>query len=105
MRKKEPRKNASPKERMQSDALELHRALRFVSNYRESRRGVPHIVVITGYETFSVCYFGKTQTYRVFWPYPSWGRRTNKSDFKDLEGVKKYIQEQTELAVKGLYSS
>lgn len=95
------RKNASPKERMQSDAIELHRDLRFPSNYRTSARGVPHVVVSTGYETFSVCYFGKTRTYRVFWPYPSWGRRTNKADFEDLEGVKKYIFGQNELAVKG----
>lgn len=33
---------------------------------RRSKRGVPHTVFETSVGSFSVCYFGKTNTYRIF---------------------------------------
>ncbi len=33
---------------------------------RRSKKGVPHIIVDIGKEKFSICYFGKSNLYRVF---------------------------------------
>ena len=66
--------------------------------FRTSRKGVPHVVVDTEYQTFSVCWFGKSQIYKVFYPYPSWGQEMTRADFETLEDVKRYLVQQTKLA-------
>ncbi len=66
--------------------------------YRTSRKGVPHVVVDAEYQTFSVCWFSKSQIFRVFFPYPSWGQKMTRADFKTLEEVESYLDEQTKLA-------
>lgn len=38
---------------------------------RISNRDVPHILVPFNDITYSVCYFGSTDTWRIFFPYPS----------------------------------
>lgn len=57
--------------------------------YRISNRGVPHLVVSGGSGMCSVCYFGSTRTWRVFYPYP--GRDQNKMDFKDESNLVSYL--------------
>lgn len=60
--------------------------------FRWSRRGVPHILVTTTGETFSVCYFGKDRIYRVFSPYYSQGNPQIKRDFEELRDIIRYIR-------------
>ncbi|GAI52830.1 unnamed protein product [marine sediment metagenome] len=38
---------------------------------RTSRRNVQHLVVEAGEVTYSIMYFRKTNTWRIFYPYPS----------------------------------
>ena len=45
--------------------------------FRVSQRDVPHVVVELGNEQrASVCYFGRTQTWRVFFPYMQFQEQT-----------------------------
>lgn len=60
--------------------------------FRWSRRGVPHIIVAMSNGDYSVCYFGKYRSYRVFFPYP--GEAQFKWDTKDPASVIKYIDSQ-----------
>ena len=61
------------------------------AKFRRSKKGVPHIVVVTDTNTFSVCYFGKSKVFRVFHPYPSFGENQVKATFSDVECVVEYI--------------
>ena len=38
------------------------------AQYRLARSGVPHILVKISGVFYSCCFFGKTRTWRVFWP-------------------------------------
>ena len=38
---------------------------------RFSKRSVPHIVVYTDDNTYSIMYFKRTDRWRIFYPYPS----------------------------------
>jgi hypothetical protein len=40
------------------------------SELRTSEAGVPHLVVSVGVTSYSVCYFGRTKSFRIFYPYP-----------------------------------
>ena len=42
---------------------------------RTSMRGVPHLVIRQGSKAVSVCWFGRTRSYKIFWPYPSSSQR------------------------------
>jgi len=88
----------SPNIKIMQDAAKLLELRWAATQYRVSRRGVPHVIVDTEYQTFSVCWFGKSQIYRVFFPYPSWGHEVTRADFKTLEDVKRYLVQQTKLA-------
>jgi len=46
-------------------------AKRLGARYRNSRRGVPHILYATHGVVYSICYFRNHDTWRVFFPYPS----------------------------------
>ena len=54
---------------------------------RESRRGVPHLVIMAGGIGFSVTYFLTTKTFRVFTPYPAFDQEQTKRNFKQPHHV------------------
>ncbi len=75
--------------------LELKKQLQpFVSGTkaRLSRRKVPHLVVWADEEIYSVCFFGKTKTWRIFYPWPSYGKTQTKMDFPTFGHVIEYFQ-------------
>lgn len=88
----------SPNIKIMQDAAERLKLTWPSSFYRVSRKGVPHVIADTGYRTFSVCWFGKSQIFRVFYPYPNYGSDTVRADFETLEGVETYLDQQTKLA-------
>jgi len=97
MPKRSERPGKKPKAIMQDAAFTLSRT--YPSAYfRTSRKGVPHVVVDTPHQTFSVCWFSKSRIFRVFFPYPSYGERMTRADFETLEGVETYLDQQTKLA-------
>lgn len=55
---------------------------------RTSQRGVPHIV----YGEYSICFFGKSNSYRVFHPWPSFFKPQAKRDFKSHTEVIGYLK-------------
>jgi len=57
--------------------------LRFSSN------GVPHLVL----GDYSVCYFGKHKSYRVFYPWPGFYKGQTKTDFKTETEVTDYFKD------------
>lgn len=59
--------------------------------YRISRLGVPHLVVTTKKKRYSICYFRKTRTFRIFFPYPSLINRQTKIDFYLASDVINYF--------------
>jgi len=59
---------------------------------RISKRGVPHLVIFLG-RNYSIAYFINTQTYRVFYPWPTYGTVQEKRDFKTSEEVCGFFQE------------
>ena len=64
----------------------------WLSGYaRVSKRGVPHVVITKDSVTYSVCWFGKGRFWRIFYPYPSWGRDQNKLDIQTDEEVLTYF--------------
>lgn len=58
---------------------------------RVSQRGVPHVVVVRGETTYSVCWFSRGGFWRVFFPYPSWGAEQTKLDFYNDNEVVQYF--------------
>lgn len=69
-----------------------HLVLRLPGAYlRWSARKVPHIVVSSTPYDLSVCYFASTNQWRVFWPYPSWGRTQNKQTFYSVEAAVEFV--------------
>jgi len=58
-----------------------------LGDIRTSKKGVPHLV----FNNKSVCWFGKSQVYRVFSPYPA--SVQEKKDFKTVGRVVKYLQQ------------
>lgn len=59
---------------------------------RISNSGVPHVVgTLPDNQQYSVAFFGKTRTYRVFLPY--WSADQKKFDFKTTSAVVKFIEE------------
>ncbi len=97
MPKRSERPGKKPIAIMQDAALTLSRTYPS-AYYRTSRKGVPHVVVDAEYQTFSVCWFSKSQIFRVFFPYPSWDQKMTRADFETLEGVETYLDHQTKLA-------
>ena len=58
--------------------------------FRQSKNGVPHLVVRTG-DNFSICYFKDTKTFRVFTPYGQPGEQT-KMNFSEPIKILEYIK-------------
>ncbi len=54
---------------------------------RESKRGTPHLVIMSGGVGFSVTYFLTTKTFRVFTPYPAFDQEQTKRNFKQPHHV------------------
>ncbi len=50
---------------------ELKEVLLLKSTLRTSMRGVPHLLVTLNETIYSVCYFGKSRQFKIFYPYPS----------------------------------
>ena len=47
--------------------------------HRWSRNDVPHVVLQFRSKMYSVCYFGRSKTYRVFWPYGTYGEQNHRN--------------------------
>lgn len=58
---------------------------------RISKKGVPHIVVEGNNCKYSVAYFSSTNTFRVFWPYPSYGELQNKKTLAAEDDVARFL--------------
>ena len=58
--------------------------------FRWSRNDVPHIVLQFHSQTYSVCYFRHTKTYRVFFPYGT-GDRQEHQDFGTAQEIVDFI--------------
>lgn len=56
---------------------------------RTSARGVPHVVVSHKNKGYSICYFKKSDIFRVFFPYPN--EIQTKTDFKTSSEVVEFI--------------
>jgi hypothetical protein len=60
---------------------------------RTSKAGVPHLVVGTDHEMkYSIVWFEKTKTIRVFYPYPSKEVQQTRKDFKTTDEVIKFFK-------------
>lgn len=59
---------------------------------RVSQRGVPHIVTHKNTITISICFFARSGTFRVFWP---WGVSLDQEhkDFRHSEEIVDWIME------------
>ena len=57
--------------------------------YRVSDRGVPHVVIGIGDTKYSICYFVKSETFRIFFPYPA--TEQTKRNFKTLEDLSTFL--------------
>jgi len=51
------------------------------ATHRISKRGVPHILVDIAGVLYSCCYFGRTDTWRVFWPSMVFAEKQHKVTF------------------------
>lgn len=76
------------KMKIQAAALQLDKNEGINAYARISNRGVPHIV-INEIEA-SVCYFGRSKTWRVFEPYTGQSDQT-KTDFETIDEVEEYL--------------
>lgn len=56
-------------------------------------KGVPHIVVNIGSMDYSVCYFAKHNSFRIFWPYMQFDKPQDKQDFQTEQGVIEFFKE------------
>lgn len=65
-------------------------AERLNTEVKYSKAGVP-IIVKTGSTgiTYSICYFRTTDTYKVFWPYPSYNAVQKTRSFTEIELIHK----------------
>lgn len=57
--------------------------------YKVSQRNVPYVVIKYKGEKASVCYFKKTNIFRLFYPYP--GDAQEKIDFSSKEELLKHL--------------
>lgn len=56
---------------------------------RISKQGVPHITVRRNNITYSICYFYRSNTWRVFFPYPA--KEQEKISFNNFDDTVQYI--------------
>ena len=49
---------------------------------RISNNFVPHLLIKKDNITYSICYFGGTKSFRIFYPYPSFAKPQHKIDVK-----------------------
>lgn len=61
---------------------------------RKSTNGVPHAVYKVRGTQYSVCWFGGLRLYRVFYPYAKWGATQTRIDFKTLDEVEKFFDDE-----------
>jgi len=59
-------------------------------NFRISKRGVPHIVLKTNKQTYSICWFKRSRIYRLFYLYPTYLTQT-KVDFNNFTDLQKFF--------------
>jgi len=67
------------------------------SELRKSEAGVPHLVVSVGATSYSVCYFGRTKSFRIFYPYPCIKQRqcvANPKTYNDVLLFFKQVREE-----------
>ncbi len=62
---------------------------------RRSQRRVPHLVIPFGGEEASIAWFCGTKTYRLFFPWPSFGRRQEMHDFKRTQDLCAFVKEKS----------
>ena len=72
-----------PEQRVKNLALKLNATMRY------SLKGVPHIIIsaIGSKFNYSICYFGKTSVWRIFYPYAVPNDGQQKWDFKTEDEV------------------
>jgi len=66
---------------------------------RISARGVPHLIVVTDRLTYSICFFERSKTWRLFYPYPS--STQTKINFKSEDLIVRYFKN-VDLVGKGV---
>ena len=66
--------------------------------YHESQRGVPLVEMMQHRATrdsqpinYSVCYFGKSNSWRIFWPYLAFNGEQNRATYTDFNDVVKFF--------------
>jgi len=59
--------------------------------FRWSRNEVPHLLVELGNGiTYSICYFGRSKSWRVFWPYQT--NNQQKRDFPSINNIIGFLE-------------
>lgn len=59
---------------------------------RVSQRNVPHLVLRRALRSFSICYFANSDTWKVFWPWPTFGREQRSRPFYSDRAVWKFLE-------------
>jgi hypothetical protein len=59
--------------------------------FRWSSNHVPHIVINRG-KGYSICWFKKSHSYRVFTPYPNCTNCTHKEDLMNISDIISYVR-------------
>lgn len=62
------------------------------SQTRFSAKGVPHLVVWNFTITYSLCFFGRSRTWRLFFPYPSAGGIQTRKDFPTIDSIVEFFK-------------
>lgn len=57
--------------------------------FRRTQKNVPHVIAEKDGVMHSICFFGKGNFFRVWWPWP--GGEQEQCDFKTLEDLKEYF--------------
>lgn len=88
-------KSRDIKEKVQALRMFLCARCGIEADFRNSRNGVPHIVLQLPTEQYkrSIAYFGSTGVWRTFYPYPA--SRQERVDFHDEVELMRFLQERT----------
>ncbi len=85
-------KRSDALERLEALAADVRRRDGLDARVRVSASGVPHVVIEWGESSWSVAWFHKSRTFRVFWPYHHGGAQSRR-DFARAEDVRQFIRD------------
>jgi len=76
-------KGSAIRQRVQNAAMVLG------GEFKISQRGVPYFVIrnFKG-QDYSVCYFGKTRNWKIFWPYLDYSGNQQRCTVKDINELR-----------------